>query len=75
MKAILEDLAKQVGSTLKEIFNDEHAKVYQEMVTSIGSGLYYLDSDLGRGFDLKFSKSAFVVVVDIDEELGLVQAT
>lgn len=38
------------------------------------TGIYILPVELGRGFDLKFTKDAFVFVVDRKGTVGLAEA-
>ena len=39
------------------------------MATSVASGVYVFKSEFARGFDMKFSKDAFVVVLSIENKI------
>ena len=73
----IQNLCKQAGATLSTILTVPDANKYRRSALGIGEGVWYVDPEFARGFDLKFQVDALVVILDSaikTEQVNLTEA-
>lgn len=66
----LDAIAANLKITVVKIFDLTKAIEVQSYASDIKDGLFVLDAALGRGFDMKMQKQAYVIVVDTTGSVG-----